>query len=29
MTRTQRLSLLAAIMGTFVVGLEATVVNVT
>ena len=28
MTRTQRLSLLAAIMGSFVVGLDATVVNV-
>ncbi|HEX4344862.1 MAG TPA: DHA2 family efflux MFS transporter permease subunit [Solirubrobacteraceae bacterium] len=28
MTRTQRLSLLAAIMGTFVVGLDSTVVNV-
>src|ERR1044072_1479894 len=28
MTRTQRLSLLAAIMGSFVVGLHATVVNV-
>ena len=28
MSRTQRLSLLAAIMGSFVVGLDATVVNV-
>jgi len=28
MTRTQRLSLLAAIMGSFVVGLDSTVVNV-